>query len=547
MKRIFFVVALLILTFGLSLALIVGCGGGSSDSGGGYSSGGDTGPTASPSPTSSNATDKGVLMGKAIDTNGAAIGGVTVSCSGLTGSTNAQGFFSFNNVTPGTGICVNFYKSGYVATVRVVSVFAGDASFVNCTMTAVTATQTVDASTGGTCTDGRSTVVLPANAIVTSGGAPYTGAVTVNMTTREPSDVNYIESFPGTFTGVTTNPRIVGGKKISPRADVTLISWGFTTITLTDAAGNPLNLANGQTATVRIPIDPANDPGKATVPFWYLDPATGKWIDGGDATRSADNAYYQLQAAHFSTINIDEICDPAQTSSKQVTVKDLSGNPIQNAHVFVQGSRNSGSGYTDANGQVTIIRILPNSTITVWAEVGTLKSTPQQEQSGSAGQTITNTISIGNPVGTVTMTWGANPRDLDAHLQGPTDGGGTFEIYYGDKGTLSGSPFAMLDTDATQGYGPEIITIGKWIPGTYHYFVKKYAGDGGIEASGAVVDLVIPKQGVNRVYNVPTSNTGGKVVWAVFDVTVDGSGNVTVTDINTFIDDTLRTSRKIKK
>jgi hypothetical protein len=534
MKKIFFIVALLVLTFGLSLALVVGCGGGGSDSAGGIG-GGDNGG-ASPSPSGSTIADKGIVMGKVIDAVGNPIGGVTVGIGGVTVTCNTQGFWSMNNVNPGTGRIVNYVKSGYVATVRVINVVAGDASFVNCTMTAVAATQVVVGSTGGTCTDGRSTVVLAPNSVVSANGTAVTGNVNVAMTTMEPSDPNYMDTFPGNFIGVTSR-----GRKTA-RAEVTLLSWGFTTVTLTDDAGNPLNLANGQTATVRIPIDPANDPGKATIPFWYLDPATGNWNDGGDATRSADNTYYQLLASHFSTINIDEICDPAQTSSKQVTVKDLSGNPIPNAHVFVQGTRNRGSGYTDANGQVTIIRILPNTQITVWAEVGTLKSTPQVETSGAAGMTVQNTITMGNPVAQITMTWGANPSDLDAHLQGPTDGGGSFEIYYGDKGTLSSSPFAVLDTDARDGYGPEIITIGKWVAGTYHYFVKKYAGNGEIDASGCVVSLVIGKSGIIRQYS-PPSNTGGKVVWAVFDITVDGSGNTTVTDVNNYVEDSLRQTR----
>ena len=55
----------------------------------------------------------------------------------------------------------------------------------------------------------------------------------------------------------------------------------------------------------------------------------------------------------------------------------------------------------------------------------------------------------------IVLNWGANPRDLDSHLRGPC----ASEVMYNNKVCQAGQLKATLDRDATQGYGPETITI----------------------------------------------------------------------------------------
>jgi len=132
----------------------------------------------------------------------------------------------------------------------------------------------------------------------------------------------------------------------------------------------------------------------------------------------------------------------------------------------------------------------------------------------------------------IILTWGPTPPDLDSHLTGPIpDSTARFHIYYADMGSATSSPFAALDVDATEGFGPETTTIYQQFSGVYRFSVRDFTNGGegttstALSNSGAQVNVY---QGNNRVatFNVPT-NTGGDV-WTVFEL----NGNI-ITPINT--------------
>ncbi len=130
----------------------------------------------------------------------------------------------------------------------------------------------------------------------------------------------------------------------------------------------------------------------------------------------------------------------------------------------------------------------------------------------------------------IVLTWGENPEDLDSHLlvpQSDTNGTLGFEVYYGDEGSETAYPFALLDVDETDGYGPETITIYRRLNQKYKYFVYNYSETDSLATSGAVVK-VYSGNSLLKTYNVPTSQTAGDLYWYVFDINSDGS----ITDRN---------------
>lgn len=483
-------------------------------------------PTATPtaSPGSSPITNLAIVSGQVLTTSGTGLAGVNVAVDGHNVLTNDQGFYTFNSVTPGTGKVAGFTKSGYAATFQTYTALAADTTFFNTTM-ATTTTLTVSGSAGGTVTEtGGANITFPAGGLVGPTGAPYTGTANVSVKTFVPGDPNFINCFPGDFTGVQNG------------TETGLISYGYLTVRLTDTSGQPLNLAAGKTATVKIPVNPVQDPGTPTIPFWYLNETTGKWDYGGLATRSTDGRYYQLTATHFSSINLDQTVSEATGFTKHVTVVNSNGAPVQGALVTVRQATLEKTGYTDVNGYIKLFRIKPGEVFTVWAQKGTIKSAVTTETAGAAGTSINNTILLDQPVGSVTAVWGATPPDLDAYLSGPTTANGTFEINYQNKGSLSSSPYALLNTDDRDGYGPEIITVSRWVPGTYRYTLKvftsgQYFGSG----TGLTVDVSIPSLGYIRRYSPPAGGAT-KRVWNVFNVVVDAQGQPTVVDVNTYGD-----------
>lgn len=118
------------------------------------------------------------------------------------------------------------------------------------------------------------------------------------------------------------------------------------------------------------------------------------------------------------------------------------------------------------------------------------------------------------------LSWGATPRDLDAHMRTP---GGTL-VYYGARGSSTNSPFVTLDVDVVNGYGPETTTIYRFENGTYHYYIYNYSGSPDITTSNAVVRMY-NRTGILHTLNVPLTGTGR--YWYV--ATIDGgTGAITI-------------------
>ena len=135
----------------------------------------------------------------------------------------------------------------------------------------------------------------------------------------------------------------------------------------------------------------------------------------------------------------------------------------------------------------------------------------------------------------VVLTWGAEPNDLDAHLQGPLPDDQSFHVYFGEKGDLKSKEFVSLDVDDRDGEGPETITVLGVLPGRYHYFVHDYSNAGTLESdalgkSGAEVKLY---QG-GQTYRFKANNQAIGNHWHVCDINVAQNGTVTVQRIDEY-------------
>lgn len=114
------------------------------------------------------------------------------------------------------------------------------------------------------------------------------------------------------------------------------------------------------------------------------------------------------------------------------------------------------------------------------------------------------------------LQWGARPYDLDAHLTGPDPQSQTrFHVYFADRGSASSAPYATLDVDQTDGFGPETITMVQAFTGTYRYFVDNFSQDSPLKTSGAVVS-VYRGNTFETSFTVPQQDG---TVWQVFEIT----------------------------
>jgi uncharacterized protein YfaP (DUF2135 family) len=130
----------------------------------------------------------------------------------------------------------------------------------------------------------------------------------------------------------------------------------------------------------------------------------------------------------------------------------------------------------------------------------------------------------------IVLSWGLSPSDLDAHLYVPpiqtTGFEAGFEVFYSQRGNLDSAPYAELDVDDTDSYGPETITISQVVRGTYHYVVHRFSSDAPFSDSGAQVS-VFDDTGLVYTAFVPTTGPGD--YWHVLDI--DGD-SLAITPVN---------------
>lgn len=274
--------------------------------------------------------------------------GAQISVGGRISMTDANGQYSINFVADGDQV-VEISNPGYLSNFRPVTVIDQETLNVGSIILQPTETFVIDAASGGqlNTSNGVATVNFSANSIVDENGDLYSGPVTLSASAINPLSGNFFESFPGDFQGQTTEGDVVD-----------IISFGVIAVELFDDNGQPLQIADGQTAQLRIAVDdPATAP--ATLPLWYLDETTGAWVEEGFATLIGNE--YVGSVSHFSYWNFDYRPDGFTDGwfakvlvSGQVV--DVNDDPVSDAEILlssVAGLAWAESITSDATGNFT--------------------------------------------------------------------------------------------------------------------------------------------------------------------------------------------------
>ena len=474
----------------------------------------------------------GTLSGVVLDGNGNPLGGATVTFRDFTATTSEQGWFALNSLTVLNNSSFEtavITKDGYSSNVKRVRIFEFNTTHVTNIVLQYNQIATFDNSVGTTVNLNPSNtslgvVTIEGNTFVNEDGSAYTGEVTITGNGSLPSDDNFFELFPGDFLGTRTDG-----------SEVSLISIGFMQLSATSENKTSLKIADGKTVNLQLENSSANIGD--TIPMWHLDEETGVWVEEGAAV--VNNAgLFETEVAHFSNWNwdypVDDICFLTGR------VFDPSGDPVENAVVYGEGTDVAyyDAAYTDENGSYTL-RALPNSTITIAASTGTYSSDVITFYvDANCNNNVVDDITVHAPVFAVTLTWGEEPSDLDSHLlipdaNDPTQEG--YHIAYYDMGSILQYPNAMLDTDDTSSFGPEIITAFNLFEGTYSYYVHNYSGYPNLNVSQGVVTLITSAS--NRVFTAPSNNSNEYYYWHVFDLVVSATGNTTIVSVNQYVPD----------
>ena len=336
-----------------------------------------------------------------------------------------------------------------------------------------------------------------------------------------------------------------GGYEVATGSGTALMeSWGALNVTLTDTNGQPLNLGPNQTATIRIPVSTRSATKPASIDLFYFNSDTGYWIQEGTATLSVDGTYYEGVVSHFTVWNADMIMDTVYVNG---CVVDENNVRVSNVEIKSYGRDYSGSAnaITDANGVFRLpIKKAGAALITGIQRNGSnvrLTNTVVEGPSESAIDATDRCLNLAQQSETfsIKLTWGAAPSDVDSHLYTPNGD----HIYFDSEGYLTGQPFAQLDVDDTDGFGPEVITITRLMVGTYTYVLHNYSETFTPGMKQSPVRVELNRDGRTQVFS-PSAEDGAYTWWTAFRVTVDARCNTTVEPVDAW-DTTALTSSSI--
>ena len=230
---------------------------------------------------------------------------------------------------------------------------------VDVEMLAFTGNNLIDATAGGTASvaGSNASVTFPTSAFAKTDGTPYTGTVTVEAAYLDPNDLSTANRMPGDLRATTSE----GLSRL-------LVTYGMMSVELFDNAGNQLQLADGQNATISLPVtgDAANT-APESIPLWYFDEATAQWIEEGTAT--LQNGSYVGEVSHFTFWNCDIPTEYIRLCGT-VIFEGVDSTTAANIRLIIESLVwGSGYGYTDENGQFCGI-VPANETLTFLIDGG---------------------------------------------------------------------------------------------------------------------------------------------------------------------------------
>ncbi|HEY4110970.1 carboxypeptidase-like regulatory domain-containing protein [Puia sp.] len=279
------------------------------------------------------------VQGRVVDQDGTPVQGAAVTSGTASATTDVNGIFTFTNISMSSRFgYVQATKSGYFAGSRSIVTNGGESGFITIRLIGRSETGSFLASTGGKVMvySGDTVAFGPTSVVTASDNTAYTGTVHVFATYLNPTNENAFQYMPGDLRGIGSD-----GKETA------IQSFGMMEVELRDDAGNKLQIASGQTATLTMAIPTSlQATAPATIPLWYFNDSTGRWIQQGTATRQGNN--YVGQVGHFTWWNCDS---PLNTVNFKIQVKDQYGNSLP--HNFISFTSPTGDvrgGYTDLNG-----------------------------------------------------------------------------------------------------------------------------------------------------------------------------------------------------
>lgn len=325
-------------------------------------------------------------------------------------------------------------------------------------------------------------------------------------------------------------------------------SFGGLSVFFQDNDGQRLNATAAQPFTIRIPL--ASSVAVGSLPqstaLYHYNASTGYWRAAAIATLQQFGGEFAYEAqvndlGHWSAGQLTDTVNLFGCVRYQPSSEGAQEQPAVGIVVYANGLNYIGRSYgiSNQNGQFTL-PVPRQSDVLLVASVLT-GFEAENVAILDTDVTLTDCLVLSPSIATITLSWGANPSDLDSHLYGPTQQPDTqFHISYSNKTETVEDALIYLDVDDTTQFGPEIINFTA-IPlaGHYQYLVHQFAGSSNIAASPAKVELNL--YGATQVFSPADASGTLSSCWAVFALDVQSDGQVSISPIQRFVSEQVCT------
>ena len=283
------------------------------------------------------------FMGRVVDLQNNPVNGATVQIGNSTTDTDMNGVFIIRDAQVYEKFAfIKVDKAGFLHGSRSVVPTAG-LNQVQIMLLPQTVTQTVSSGNATTVSLSNGAAVDLSGAYSNADGSDYTGDVQVTLHLLNPTDDNMQQQMPG----------MLLAENLQNEARM-LETLGMVAVELRSDTGEKLNLSEGTTATITVPLDPETLAGAPNeIPLWYFDEENGYWIEEGSATLQGSK--YVGTVSHFSFWNCDI---PAEYVNICMNITDSNNTPLSSIKVDIESEFN-GTRYGITNGSGEVCGIIP--------------------------------------------------------------------------------------------------------------------------------------------------------------------------------------------
>ena len=283
------------------------------------------------------------FMGRVVDLQNNPVSGAMVQIGNSTTDTDMNGVFILRDAQVYDKFAyVKVEKAGFLNGSRSVVPTAG-INQVQIMLLPQTVTQTVSSGAAATVSLSNGAAVDLSGAYSNADGSDYTGDVQVTLHLLKPTDEDMQQQMPG----------MLLAENLQNEARM-LETLGMVAVELRSDTGEKLNLSEGTTATITVPLDPETLAGAPNeIPLWYFNEEKGYWIEEGSATLQGTN--YVGTVSHFSFWNCDI---PTEYVNICLNITDSNNTPLSNIKVDIESEFN-GTRYGITNDSGEVCGIIP--------------------------------------------------------------------------------------------------------------------------------------------------------------------------------------------